>query len=289
MPIKNYIDYIKDHWLLMLIIIAVPILIIKFFFMPSFNYKKAVALVEAGQYADAFKIFDGLGNYKDSFNQAEAIKASHSKELLKLISTGNIVSFGTYEQDNNVSNGPEAIEWLVLTRNGRRILLISKYILDCVEGIDREYPWENCDLRTWLNNKFLNEAFSVSEQLSIPSVQLIMDKNPEYDYTFERSIWGRKDPEIGSNTYDKVFILSISEFKQYFMFDSDAECKPTAYAASRKCSVDSDNGNCSWWLRTFSTSSSKASTVKSNGSINYDGHSSYDGIGIRPALWVEIN
>ncbi len=256
--------------------------------MPDFNYRKAMSLAEVGQYADAFKLFDSLGEYKDSLKQAEKIKEYHSADLLKLISTGNIVSFGVYEQDNDISNGPEDIEWLVLTREENRILLISRYALDCIKAVNREYPWEQSDLRAWLNSTFLNEAFSVSEQSKIPSTRLIMDKNTEYDYTFNRTIYGRKDPELGSNTDDKVFLLSISEKKRYFSFDADAKCKPTAYAKARECSVDSDNSNCNWWLRTFGTDYPKAATVNTDGSINYDGHSNYETIGIRPALWVVI-
>ena len=155
--------FFKNHWLLILIIT----IIFKIFFMPIYNYKKALALTEAGQYAKAFEIFYNLGDYEDSIKQAETIKESHGTDLLKLISTGNIVSFGTYEQDNDISNGPEDIEWLVLTRENNRILVISKYVLDCnlkdspYDNVNiwgnAAYTWEQNRFRAWLNDIFLKQ------------------------------------------------------------------------------------------------------------------------------------
>ena len=43
---------------------------------------------------------------------------------------GNIFTFGRYEQDNDTSNGSEAIEWQVLDVQGNNVFIISKYILD---------------------------------------------------------------------------------------------------------------------------------------------------------------
>lgn len=40
------------------------------------------------------------------------------------------VTFGRYEQDNNLGNGPEPIEWIVLDSNNGEVLLLSKYGLD---------------------------------------------------------------------------------------------------------------------------------------------------------------
>lgn len=38
---------------------------------------------------------------------------------------GDIVTFGTYEQDSGTSNSKEDIEWLVLAKENNRILVIS--------------------------------------------------------------------------------------------------------------------------------------------------------------------
>ena len=116
---------------------------------------------------------------------------------MKLISTGNIVSLGTYEQDNNISNGPEDIEWLVLKRESNRILVISRYILDCnlkdtqYDDVWRRnaYTWEQNRFRYWLNDIFLKTAFNSSERSSIPTVKVITEE----------------DGTNSTGTHDKVF------------------------------------------------------------------------------------
>lgn len=79
---------------------------------------------------------------------------------------GNVVTYGHYEQDNDTANGKEPIEWVVLDVQGDKALLISKYGLD-VRPYNTEYnhvTWEECTLRTWLNDTFLNAAFTPEGQ-----------------------------------------------------------------------------------------------------------------------------
>ena len=47
-----------------------------------------------------------------------------------LISKGDYFTFGAYEQDNNLANGPEPIEWIVLAKEEKKILIISRYGID---------------------------------------------------------------------------------------------------------------------------------------------------------------
>ena len=85
------------------------------------------------------------------------------------ISAGDVVTFGHYEQDNNLDNGPEAIEWIVLDMQEGKALLLSKYGLDAIP-YNTEYvniTWEQCTLRTWLNQDFLKTAFDEKEQSAI--------------------------------------------------------------------------------------------------------------------------
>ena len=44
---------------------------------------------------------------------------------------GDSIVFGAYEQDDDESNGKEPIEWLVLEKKNNRLLVISRYALDC--------------------------------------------------------------------------------------------------------------------------------------------------------------
>ena len=81
---KN-IMFFKDHWLMTATCAVVLYGIVRSFFLPYFYYKKAVAALETGDYAKAFELFDDLGDYKDSVEQAEAIRINHSTALRRLI------------------------------------------------------------------------------------------------------------------------------------------------------------------------------------------------------------
>ena len=283
---KN-IAFFKDHWLMTATCAVVLCGIVRLFFLPYFYYKKAVASLEAGDYAKAFELFDDLGDYKDSVKQAEAIKINHSTALLKLISTGNIISFGTYEQDNNIANGPEDIEWIVLAEGLNEILVISRYALDCKIELESPYSgiswnnshwgkdpnsWERNRFRAWLNDTFLDVAFTPSEQAKIKTTKV---------YTKE---------DGDKSTSDKIFLLSLADLDNYFLFDADARCEPTRYANSRGCLIyDKDNPYCDWWLRSHSSGTRTSfKYVNHRGSVDNSEMMDSDAIGIRPVMWIQL-
>ena len=82
---------------------------------------------------------------------------------------GSIVLFGRYEQDGNLENGTEPIEWIVLGSDDNGMLLLSRYVLDCVpyKNDDERISWDKCNLRNWMNNDFYNIAFADSEKKAI--------------------------------------------------------------------------------------------------------------------------
>jgi hypothetical protein len=107
---------------------------------------------------------------------------------------GNIVTFGSYEQDNNLDNGKEPIEWDVIAEADGYYQLISHYILDAasysLKGDDG--AWESSNARSFLNDDFYNAAFTDAEK------ELIL---PALSY---------------GNISDNVFLLTISELPTYF-------------------------------------------------------------------------
>ena len=197
---------------------------------------------------------------------------------------GSYITFGTYEQDNNTANGKEDVEWMVLAKEGDRVLLISRYALDCQQyNISMtDVTWETCSLRKWLNGTFLNDAFSEAEKAMIPSVTVSADKNPRYSSS------------PGNSTTDQVFLLSITEVKKYFSSDEARKCAPTAYALAQGSwtnETDKVDGKatCVWWLRSPGIYSYSAAGVYPVGSVGDFGFSVYDGTGaVRPALWVNL-
>ena len=235
------------------------------------KYASAVELYTAGKYEEAIAAFTALDGYKDSAAQIKGIKQ-------QLLSVGSTAFFGSYEQDNNTANGKEDIEWIVLAKEGNKVLVISKYALDCQQynSTHTDVTWETCSLRKWLNGTFLSAAFSSAEQNSIISSTVTADKNPSC----------RTLP--GKNTTDKVFLLSITEANKYFSSNNARQCQGTAYCYAQGAYKGS-NGNCWWWLRSPGYGSDYAASVNIGGSVYFSGNRvHYGGDAVRPALWINL-
>ncbi len=248
--------------------------------IPNGKYNDAVALMDAGKIVEAYEALIALGGYKDSAEKASSIYNEYIVEKRKAAEAGDYVFFGAYEQDNNTSNGEEAIEWLVLDKKDGKILVISKYALNCRQYNTRytsDITWETCSLRKWLNDTFINAAFTDAEKSLIPTVTVSADKNPHYSI----------DP--GNATNDKVFLLSITEANRYLSYDSARQCEATAYAKAQGAIVDS-YGDCAWWLRSPGSSRGSAAYFYNNGDLCDSGqyvHSII--IAVRPAMWIDLS
>ena len=180
---------------------------------------------------------------------------------------GDVVLFGSYEQNNIRSDGAEPIEWIVLDVKSDRILLLSRYALDSERYHYRKesVSWDTCSVRDWLNTTFYEEAFTRSEQRSILS--------------------------SGTSVYDDyVFLLSDVEAETYLPRAKDRICKATVYGSCQNVYVNPTTGGSWWLLRTTGDDGSKfAMSVNSDGTIDYNGgHVESDRGTVRPAIWVNI-
>lgn len=101
----------------------------------------------------------------------------YTAEMPILYQEGQSVFFGQYEQDNNLENGPEDIEWIVLGYNGSHthVMLYSRYGLDAKAYNESGalVKWEDTTLYGWLNSDFKNAAFTAEEQDYIWKVSLL--------------------------------------------------------------------------------------------------------------------
>ena len=187
-----------------------------------------------------------------------------------------VITFGNYPQS---SSDPEPIEWYVLEEDtvNNRSLVISKKVLDCQKynDSDTSITWERCSLRTWLNNTFLNAAFSESEQSRIIHSHIENPNNPDYGTSG------------GNDTDDYIFCLSIQEAsnESYFSDDTVRKAKATQYAIDN--GVFDDRGYARWWLRSQGTSVWYASSVENNGEVySYGFRAIVTYIGVRPVMWI---
>lgn len=197
------------------------------------------------------------------------------KASLSKAEVGSYISLGEYEQDNNQSNGKEKIEWLTLAKEEDSILVISKYALDCRQynASSWDETWEASDLRKWLNKSFFNEAFNPFEQEMILSKDVVAVSNPYFDIS------------PGNDTTDKVFLLSVTEAKDYFSTDESRKCIPTEYTIKHG---STSAYSTAWWLRT-------PGYIRYMTYVNHDGSVSYEGmsirstsVAIRPAMWISL-
>lgn len=215
------------------------------------KYNKASSLTAEGKYSDALLLLDEIGDYKD----AVVLK---QKCALLTCETGDVITFGTYEQDGNSSNGAETIEWIVLERDGDKALVLSLYCLEQMPFNNTLAPvtWENCSLRKWLNGTFLDNAFSQEEQRQIISTKVL---------------------DEGKQTTDKVFLLSEDEAVDYL--------PSVGYIADATERVSTSH--CYWFLRTTGSVSNVA-YVSYDGDVGYYVDVDYDWW-VRPAMWIEIS
>ena len=189
---------------------------------------------------------------------------------------GDIVTFGSYEQDNKTAE-KEPIEWIVLDRDGTKLLLLSRYCLDSVAFNSKkgDVKWEDSSLRKWLNTTFLKKAFSATAQSMLVYSTIETEDNPTYGTS------GCNDTE------DRVFLLSIDEVEMYFAKDTDRRADATAYADAQGAQVYKTGA---WWrLRSPGKYDYSVASVYASGKIAYDGDSAWDsGCAIRPAVWVDL-
>ena len=251
--------------------------------IPSQKLGKAIRLIDSGEYKAAYILLDGI-DYKNSRELQESIKPRYQTALISEAEIGSSVFFGSYEQDNDTSNGKEDIEWIVLEKEGNKALVISKYALDSKQYHTSmcDITWETCSLRKWLNGPFL-DAFSAEARNSIIDTTVTADKNPSYSTS------------PGNDTTDKVFLLSIAEVNKYFPSDEARKCTPTDHTKAQgvwKSSRYSTDGRttCWWWLRSPGSLSDHAVLVRVHGSIQIDGRGVFNILGgVRPALWIGLS
>ena len=214
------------------------------------------------------------------------------------VTTWDCIYFGNYWQNDTNGNGKadqndqkEPIKWRVLSVNGNDAFLLADQNLDS-KRYNETYTnvtWATCTLRTWLNDTFLNTAFTSAEQAVIKNTTVVNDDNPYYG------------AEGGANTTDKVYLLSIAEasntaygFNGEFRTDSETRvAKNTAYAKERGAYTSTSTeygGNGWWWLRSPGYGSYYASSVIHGGYGDYGGIDvDNDSHAVRPALHLNLS
>lgn len=180
-----------------------------------------------------------------------------------VVSVGDIITLGSYKDFDNIS-------WIVLAREGNKLLVISEYAMDLQpynNAEETDVRWADSDIRSWLNKSFLNEAFSPDEQQIICETEVDNSQAQQYS---------GYDTSGGIDTSDKVFLLSYTEATTYFKTSSD-----------RRCQAVENGSNCDWWLRSPGAYQDTAASIDSSGAPNWL-YTDYD-LYIRPAMWIDLD
>ncbi|MCR4720226.1 MAG: fibronectin type III domain-containing protein [Lachnospiraceae bacterium] len=118
-------------------------------------------------------------------------------------------TLGSYDTIDQYENREKKdIEWICLDydEDNGKALFLSRYILDKHDYNDEytDVTWENCTLRSWLNETFLYSAFSEKERKELILQTLLIN-----------SLNNSKGVNGGNDTKDRVFLLSMEEFNKY--------------------------------------------------------------------------
>ena len=181
-----------------------------------------------------------------------ALSAEPAVKALEQAAAGDLVRIGRYEQNGDTADGREEIEWLVLEKDGSRLLAVSCCALDCQPfHTGKGSDWENATLRAWLHDAFYDRAFSKEEQALLPQ---------------------------------GAFLLSAETAAEV---GAALPCRVTDYALARGCNADAD-GVCWWWLSSPGAEGN-AACVSASGAVDLQGRAVGDGSGgIRPAVWIDL-
>lgn len=197
------------------------------------------------------------------------------------------ITFGSFEQDGNATNGKEKIEWYILNEDveNKKALIISKHALAYQGFTNREFmnscsyedncaAYELSSLRAWLNTKFVDDAFTTDERKRILLTNVSAEKNPKYD------------TEPGKSTEDLVFVLSISEFETFFNSYNDRAYRSKTTVVEKAIEEKPNNRCNSIWLRNPGEYPDFYSTCVMNGSIS--SKTSLESGLVYPVMWINM-
>ncbi|MCL2522030.1 MAG: GNAT family N-acetyltransferase [Erysipelotrichales bacterium] len=174
-------------------------------------------------------------------------------------------------------------KWRILSEDNNKILVISDEVLELKKYHNsfEKINWSNSDIRKYLNKEFLNNFTSEEKALIIETET----KNNCNGWFYING---------GPDSFDKVFLLSVSEVIEYFgkeKINSGNKFFIDDQFNSKRLTNYKDKPS-RWFLRTPGSSSDFVATVTLEGKISMTGDfvnresSELFNVGIRPAIWI---
>lgn len=194
--------------------------------------------------------------------------------------------FGNYYQNDTEGKTKDPIKWRILSISGSDAFLIADQILErvCYDEKLVDTTWKDSSVRSWLNEDFINEAFTQEEQEAIRTATVV------------------NSGKSGGNTQDKVYLLSDTESKKHdYGFSTDVapdkarERKCTAYTKAQKVwgTDEQDERKGCWWLRNRVDADDEhynTMNIRPNGEVNENGFAvSVHYVGVCPVLHLNLS
>lgn len=223
-----------------------------------------------------------------SYPQTKIVSSSKENDLYSTLETANgwdknndiIIGKEKYHRAKKCYFKYEPIKWRVIKCENGEALLLSDIVLDKQKYNKRlkKVTWEKSTLRKWLNKKFMNRAFSSSEQEAIRTTKVINEDNYYYK------------TDGGNDTLDKIYLLSLSETDEEKETEEAKEYGFTdSYGMTIKYSNYADLDDYQyWWLRTPGEKNISAAAVDMSGKAYGGGGESDMELGIRPVLHLNL-
>ncbi|MBR5964816.1 MAG: hypothetical protein IK015_01680 [Treponema sp.] len=203
----------------------------------------------------------------------------------------------------------EPIKWRVVAKESNwvyvgnaqsyvyRNFLVAENALVCKRFDDDKKNYADSEIRSWLNNEFLNTAFTSSLQICIAEDTVDNTEWTAYPYGMttaqKKRFFGGDFSYSGGHLTDKIFLLSeqnVTYDKYGFSVYTDKSegntriRKPVDFAI-----LDYGDGGVNWWLLTACTYNSCERYVRGDGYANCYGTVTDSSFGVVPALRVDCS
>ena len=194
----------------------------------------------------------------------------------------NLCDYSSAKPGQIVWMGKNFMPWLVLENNGKRLLLISCYVIDCLPfetfyyGLTDYITWGKSTIRYKLNTEYYHNLFTEEEKTKIVPVYISNDDSLSFE---------RRD----GITADRMFFLSVKETQRYLRAEKDRLAPITGFA-NRSMLWTLFDQYAHWWLRTDGELSAdkyyvRDGVIMSENSTVSGGR--FEHFGVRPAIYYD--
>ena len=218
------------------------------------------------------------------------------KESIRNVEIGETFFLGAVEQDNDLENGSEAIEWIMLHKTEKEAFVISKKVLEYMQFAIWYTNWSSLNENgyTYGTNPHSTFRWSEDKDRNPPKVWL---RDTVYEYGFTDI--EKKMIKLTHNTSafqpcnqidytsEYLYIPSLEEVELYMQNVDLLQAEKTDYVNEKMNQMEEDTVN--WWLREQGVTEGYAAQVLANGEISDAGAACNSYQGVRPVMWLDIS